>query len=247
MSETAFILDTGGEGQEIDGAPGLPLGLGHIANLAHLVQAPDGMAPAGARVVTDDVRILFNGWRIPGRLPVSATEARPVKRFQATFTPDHFRAEVEFAWRDLTPNPHRSFGPGWTPPTMDADGTVHIHDWPGIVGLPSPWAGPILALATSDLDTVNNVPSFGHQIPSTATGYLWHDGGADSDFNLTDMHRMSDPSEALTVGTDQYWFVSLYWTNESGDSAPSDSMMWDAGLGAARWSFPYTFPKWIPS
>ncbi len=248
MSEFALELATGGQGPEVDATPGLPLGTGHVANMAHLVQQPDGMAPAGARLVTDDVRILHNGWRIPGRLPVSATEARPVKHFQATFTPKHFTAEVEFAWRDLTPNPHRGFGPAWDPPTLEADGTIHVGSRPGLAPLPLKYGGYLLILATPDSATVGNVPSFGHQLPSTCRGYRWYNGAWGGTLNLSDLWSVYDPSEHMPVDPDQYYFVTFYWTNESGStggSPPDDSMMWDVGTHGPRWSFPHTVPRYI--
>lgn len=49
-----------------------------------------------AGVVTNDIRIVTSGWKIPGRLPVYGIDPSPVKRVSMTFTPTEFTASVDF-------------------------------------------------------------------------------------------------------------------------------------------------------
>lgn len=51
---------------------------------------------ASADLVADDVRLVTSSWRLPDRLPVVDLPPAPVKRVTYTFSPDGFRASVEF-------------------------------------------------------------------------------------------------------------------------------------------------------
>jgi len=56
---------------------------------------------ATGELVADDVGIVTSGWLIPRRLPFPGLGVAPVKAVRYSFTPDGFRASVEFAFEDV--------------------------------------------------------------------------------------------------------------------------------------------------
>ena len=86
-------------GWSVDDVDELYSATGHSLTAGETVlslAAGDLQLAVSASVVTDDVRLITSGWRIPDRLPVYGLDPAPVKRFTATFTPRSFTASVEF-------------------------------------------------------------------------------------------------------------------------------------------------------
>lgn len=198
----------------IEVAAGTSFGLGHLANAMHLIR-PDlgGSRATQAHVVGDDVRILTSGWRMPGRLPTGGTYPRPVKRIAATFTPDHFSADIEFAAKDFTPDPHAA----WTgdKPTLDEDGTVTV---PSLA--PDVPDGGVLCLIQYQFDDLR--PQWSHVIPDIADLFLW----------LPNLLGEREPvygqqDVTSTTATGPYDFPLV---NNLGNSLWMDHAIWDPNL-----------------
>lgn len=214
-----------------------PPGLGHLVNLAHLVQPlPTQRIAKSATLVADDVRVIASDWQIPGRLPVYGGDPRPVKRLQVSFTPKHFSASVEFASRDfIDPTPVFE-----TPPSAAPASPLVIDSLPDDVP-----TGRILILATPLNDTTMISPPFdGHQIPSCATAFLWLPYATTS-VDLNDMWLTASPASHFSTGPHPH-YVTIYFTDDTdtGQSAPHDVAMWSVTdyetPGVPLWSYPYT-------
>lgn len=66
----------------------------------------DVIRDASAQLVADDVRILRSGWQCPGYLPVLDLGSAPAARWRYSFTPDGFRANIDFMF-PLAPHARR--------------------------------------------------------------------------------------------------------------------------------------------
>lgn len=56
---------------------------------------------ATGALLNDDIAIVTSGWLIPRRLPFPGLGVAPVKAVRYSFTPEGFRASVEFAFEDV--------------------------------------------------------------------------------------------------------------------------------------------------
>jgi hypothetical protein len=72
------------------------------------VNVQDTTLTGNANLITDDVRLLLSGWRIPDRLPVYDLPTAPVQRVVYTFTPTAFTATVEHHYPDVPQSAKRT-------------------------------------------------------------------------------------------------------------------------------------------